>query len=71
MSEDLHIRQEQERREIESYIADCAHYNDTTKVTYQGLTDGLHQSEVVFKTMQDVITSARMAITKAQGLIQD
>jgi len=36
-----------------------------------GLTDDLHQSEVASKAMDDVIASARVAIAKAQALIQD
>ena len=71
MSEDLRIRQEQERKEIEERIAECASYIDTSRVSYQGLVDDLHQSEFISKAMVDVIESARMAIAKAQDLIQD
>jgi len=64
VSEDLRIKQEQERKEIEERIAECAHYIDTSRVSYQGLTDDLHQSEVVSKAMEDVIASDRVEITK-------
>jgi len=71
VSEDLRIRQEQEWKEIEEWIAESARYIDTSRVSYQSLTDDLHQSEVVSKAMEDVILSARLAIAKAQALIQD
>ena len=69
MSKNLHIRQEQERKEVEARIAECARYIDTSRVSYQGLTDDLHQSEVVSRAMEDVIASARLKIAKAQALI--
>jgi len=42
VSEDLRIKQEKERKEIEERIAECACYINTSRVTYQGLTDNLH-----------------------------
>ena len=71
VSEDLRIMQEQERKEIEARIAECAYYIETSKVSYQGLTDDLHQSEVASKAMEYVISSARVMIAKAPTLIQD
>ena len=71
VSEDLRIRQKQGQKEIEEWIAECACYIDTSRVSYQGLTDDLHQSEVASKAMENVIASACVAIAKARALIQD
>ena len=71
VSKDLCIKQEQERREIEERIAECTCQINTFRVSYQGLIDELHQSEVTSKVAEDIIASARVAIAKAQALIQD
>ena len=71
MSEDLRIKQERERKEIEKRIVKCIRHIDSSRVTYQSLIDDIHQSKVDSKTAEDVIASARMAIAKAQALIQD
>jgi len=70
-SEELHINQEEEQMEIEEQIAECIRHIDIFRISYQGLTDDIHQSEVISKAMEDVIASARVAIAKAQALIQD
>ena len=71
MSEDLHIRQEHERKEIAEQIVECACYINTSRVNYQRLIDDLYQFEVVSKAMEDVIANSCMVIAKAQALIQD
>jgi len=60
VSKDLYIKQEQERREIEERIAECTHHIDTFRISYQGLIDDLHQSEVTSKAAEDIIASARV-----------
>ena len=47
-SDDLRIKQEQEQKEIEEQIIECTHHIDTSRISYQGLTNNIHQSEVVF-----------------------
>jgi len=69
--EDLRIKQKQERKEIEEWIAECTRQIDTFRTSYQDLIDDLHQSEVTSKAAEDITASARVAIAKAQGLIQD
>ena len=71
VSKDLSIKQEQERREIEEWIAECTNQIDTFRVKFQGLIDDLHQSEATSKAVEDIIASAHVAIAKAQALIQD
>ena len=71
VSEDLHIIQEWERKKIEERIAECTYHIDDSKISYQSLINDIHQSEIVFKTVKDIIASAYMAIAKAQALIQD
>ena len=44
-------------------------YIDTSRVSYQGLTDDLHQSVVVSKAMEDVIAIVHVEIAKTQVLI--
>ena len=71
MSEDLLIKQKREQKEIEQRIAECTSHIDSSRVSYQSLIDDIHQSEIVSKTAEDIIASARKAITKAQAVIQD
>ena len=71
MSENLRATQERERKEIEERIAEYAHHTDNSRANYQSLIDDIHQSEVISKTVENVITSAHVAIAKAQALIQD
>ena len=71
MSGNLHTTQERERKETEERITECTCHIDDTRVSYQSLIDDIHQFEIVSKTAEDVIGSARMAISKAQVLIQD
>jgi len=56
---------------IEKRRAECARHIDDLRVSYQSLIEDIHQSEIVFKTAEDVISSARVVIAKAQVLIQD
>ena len=56
---------------IEERIAECTHHIDSSRVNYQSLIDDIHQSEVISKTVEDVIASARIVIAKTQALIQD
>ena len=65
VSEDLCIKHEQERKEIEEQIAECTHHIDDSRASYQSLITDIHQSEIVSKTTKHVIASARMAIAKA------
>ena len=71
MLEDLCIKQERKRKEIEERIAECTRYIDSFRVSYQSLIDDIHQSEIVSKTVEDVIASTCLAIANVQALIQD
>ena len=70
MSDNLHATQELERKEIEEWIAEYTHHIEDSRVSYHSLINDIHQSEVVSKIAEDVIASARVAITKTQALIQ-
>jgi len=71
VSENLRATQKWEQKKIEERIAKCTCHIDDFRVSYQSLINEIHQSEVVSKTAEDVIASARVAITKVQALIQD
>ena len=58
VSEDLCIKQEREQKEIEERIAECTCYVDSSRVSYQSLINDIHQSEIVFKTVENVMAQA-------------
>ena len=57
-------RVNQKRKENEERITECTRHIDNSGVSYQSLIDDIHQSKIVFKTVEDVIASVRVAIAK-------
>ena len=58
-------------RWMEEWIAECTYLIESFRISYQGLINDLHQSEVTSKAAKDIIVNARVVINKAQVLIQD
>ena len=71
VSEDLRIKQERERKEIEEQIVECTYHIDDSRASYQSLINNIHQSKIISKIAENVIASARMVVAKAQALIHD
>ena len=67
----LRATQEWEREEAREQIVEQVHHLDNSKASYQNLTEGFQQFEIVTKIAEGIIASARAAIFKAQTLIQD
>ena len=66
----LLVAQEQERKEIEERIAEKARHLHNFQADYQRLVDNSKESEIVTKSAEQVIDTARVTIAKAQALIQ-
>ena len=61
--------QEHERKEMEEQMAEEARQLHNFQADYQRLVDNSKESEVITKSVEQVITTARAAIAKAQALL--
>ena len=66
----LFTTQEHKRKEMEQQMAKEAHHLYNFQPSYQRFVDDSRESKVVTKNAEQVITTTRAAISKAQALIQ-
>ena len=62
--------QEYERKEIEEQIAEEAHHLQRFQADHQRLISDSKESEIVIQSAEQVITTARITIVRAQALIE-
>ena len=65
----LRATQKYDWKEVEEQIAEQARHLNDAEVNYQNLTNDLQRFEIIAKSAEGVIASARVMIAKAQALI--